>query len=457
MSRAAHILGLGLAVWMAGCSGSKNLEGTAPPEWVSQRPIARSHYIGIGSAAPNAVPGEALKTAKKRAAADLAGEIALTVESASLLESEERNGHVKEEFTSTISSRATERIEGFEVVDVWEGPQGSFVYYRLDKARHAALRESRRQEAIRLAVEEGEAGQADLAAGRVPSALDHWSTGIMGLEEFWNEVNRGTVNGEEVHLEPHLIRAMREALRNLDIRSAMDRVDLTAQSGFKFPLGLHLTHFGTSVSGVPLAYRYHNGTYMKRATEFTDDEGTVVALIAGVDPNRPDPNFTCQPDAERLFKAAGIPDIVAELIGTVTLDRVDVPISVSMPSVGLQVDPASELNAGNHQGLMRSLRSSLVQRGYAVVSDGEDADFTLAIQLAVERRTPSGDIGNFHTAYVSGSLLLRNASGQLVKEVILQRVKGVQLSADAALQLALSNATKAVEEKHTTTLIKAMR
>ena len=137
MSGRFSLLVVGAALLLAGCSGGRHAKRTPPPEWVNQRPISRTHYIGIGSAVNSPIPGEALRMAKERAAADLAGEIAVRVESASLLESEERNGQIREDFNSTISSRSEERIAGFEVMGVYEGETGTHVFYRLDKARHA--------------------------------------------------------------------------------------------------------------------------------------------------------------------------------------------------------------------------------------------------------------------------------------------------------------------------------
>lgn len=447
---------LAVALLAAGCAGRKGLEETPPPAWVGERPVSSAYYIGIGSAAPNPIPGEALRTAKERAAADLAGEIALRVESTSLLESEDRNGQVREDFTSTISSRAEERIAGFQVVDVWEGTQGTHVYYRLDKARYAAEREARRQEAIDLALLEHEAGRQDLANGNLQGALDHWGAGVLGLEEFWNEVNRVTLDNVEVSLEPHLLRSMREAIRNIDLKASMDRVTLNAQGDFRFPLGLHATLDGGNVRGLPLLYRYHNGTYMKKATEFTDEEGTVVAIIGDVAPARPDRNLTCTIDVDRLTRAAGLSSVLVDLLGDLVVEVVTIPVDVEMPSVHILPAPNSQLNEDAHAGPISALRSLLLDAGFIVVDAGSDSDFSLAVELRAERRTPSGDLGNFHTAYVQGGLVLRNAAGTILHQAVLDRVKGVQLDPNTALNLALSNAAAALREKHGNNLIQAL-
>ena len=451
-----------LLVWsvllLAGCAGGRSAQKTPPPDWVTTRPVSRTHFIGVGSAVHSPIPGEALRMAKERAAADLAGEISVRIESASLLETAEQNGRVREDFNSTISSRSEERITGFEVVDVFEGPAATHVYYRLDKQRHAAARAARRQQATELALAEWKAGQDDLSAGRIPSALEHWSAGILALEEFWNDVNRAEIDGVDVALEPHFIRAMRSVVQELDIRPSVDRVVLSANGGFRFPLGFHATLDGQSASGIPLAYQYHNGTYRKRATEFTDGEGMLVALIERVEARRPDRDVVCAVDVDRLVKAAHLNPIVVELIGDVVSREVRVPLDIEMPTIALAPAAGSTVSASGHAPLMDAMRAILLDAGCSVVASGASgADYLIEFNLRTERRTPSGTYGQFHTAYVEGALTLKNANGQVVEETRIDRVKGVQLDAEAALSLALSNAAEAIEKNHGPALLRGLR
>ena len=125
------------------------------------------------------------------------------------------------------------------------------------------------------------------------------------------------------------------------------------------------------------------------------------------------------------------------------MDGITLPVEVEMPSV--QIVPASnsqldEAHAGS------ALRSLLLDR-YIVVDAGADSDFNLAVNLRAERRTPSGDLGNFHTAYVQGARFVQ-CIGQHRPLSGPRPVKGVQLHPATALSLALSNAAEALREKH---------
>ncbi len=435
-----------ICIILSGCARNKGAEKLPPPEWMGQRPLSNSHYVGIGSAAQTAVSGDALANAKKRAAADLASEIAVKVESASLLESAENNGTVSQRFTSSISSHAEERIAGFEVVDIWENEERVHVFYRLNKARHAQAREARRNAAMESALAEYALGMEARAAGQVHQALNHFGTGVMALEEFWNEVNRTDIEGQLVTLEPHLLRTMRNTVLAIKLDGTVEAVDLNATNNFKYPLGIGATIDGHPAAGVPLKYQYHNGTYLKRATEFTDDAGAVVALISGVAADRPDPTLTVELDTDRLWKAANLDAVLVDLVGSVTTVSVRIPIGVSLPTLSVEMSGESTVPAAEQDGVLTALRNAMRQEGFTVLSTGEAADFNVEVDLRQDHRTPSEAYTQFHTVYINGAIRLRSSEGQLTEEIVLDRSKGVQLNPQSALKVALSKTADSIEK-----------
>ncbi len=439
------MISLVLAMTLHGCSGSRGTESTPPPSWMLARPLSGTHYIGIGSAAKTGTPGEGLQNAKKQASADLAAEIAVRVESASILESAEQNGTLQERFSSTISSRAEERITGFEVAGVWEDEATVHVFYRLNKAKHAAERQARRESAIRAAVSEYDAGRAALDEGLLLMAIAQYSRGIMALEEFWNEVNRATIDGMEVTVESHLIAAIRSTLQSIILTPAVEEITLNASGAFKFPLGVEATIHGVGATGAPLQYRYHNGTYRKSGTEFTDEEGMVVVLVSGVDDPRPDRNLEITVNLERMWSQGEVDPAVVELVGTPVARTLTLPIVLDMPRIFVGIAPSSNLSAELHDAPLQALRAALLSAGFLVMEDAGAADFTVEFDLRSEHRAPSGSFEGFHTAFVEGAIKVRNQAGRMTQEILLDRSKGVQMNPDAALRLALSNTAESIE------------
>jgi len=289
-------------------------------------------------------------------------------------------------------------------------------------------------------------GDAALGEGMLLAALSHWSRGIMMLEEFWNEVNRTTIDGAEVTLEPHMVSAIRNAIQAISIGSAVESVNLNAGNRFKFPLGLHATHFGSDMGGVPILYQYHIGTYRKSGTEFTTGEGLVVAVISGVEGQRTDPNLRATINLERLWKQSEVAPAVVALVGTPSTAAWSIPVTVTLPVVHIGAAPSETIGATLHQGPVQAMRSALIAAGFGIAESSEEADFAVMFNLRAEQRTPTGDYGNFHTAYVQGTVQIRRADGSLVSELVLERVKGVQMSPSAALLQAMENAAESVEK-----------
>ena len=95
-----------LAISLLGCKSKKNLSESEisskkSPEWVSQRPISSSYYVGIGVASILKNPTDYASIAKNNALNDLASEIEVKINSNSVLYNLEQNSKYREDYLST--------------------------------------------------------------------------------------------------------------------------------------------------------------------------------------------------------------------------------------------------------------------------------------------------------------------------------------------------------------------
>ena len=123
-----------------------------------------------------------------------------------------------------------------------------------------------------------------------------------------------------------------------------------------------------------------------------------------------------------------------------------IPIVVEMPRVHVGRDPQSGIDADLLQAPLQAMRSVLMDEGYIIEDSAEASEFTILLNLRSEMRTPASNYGDFHTAYVEGAIVIRNANGTRIDEFRVDRTKGVQLNPEAALKLALSNTAQAIEK-----------
>ncbi len=168
------------------------------PEWVRSRPVSSAYYIGIGLAS-KARP-DVMETAKKNALNDLASEISVTVEGNSLLYTLDRKTRFDESFTSTIRTRTSEQIEGFELMDTWENGTEYWTYYRLSRSEHARLKAERKQRAIANATDLFTRARTSIGGGDLRSAMDSDLRALIAMKSYWGENDVVEIDGKQVPL-----------------------------------------------------------------------------------------------------------------------------------------------------------------------------------------------------------------------------------------------------------------
>jgi hypothetical protein len=417
------------ALTLTGCSSSK-ITAEPAPSWTTDRPIVQGQYVGIGSAHKSASePGAALRSAKERAVSDLASEISVRVESESLLESLSKNGVIDERFQHSIRSSSEAHLEGYQLVDSYDDGFTVHVYYRLSKTEHAARRAALKSAALDEGQAQLDAGNSALEGGRLPLALSHYGDGLRALEPFLGEV---------IKLDRELVRALRTAVSDLLLTTLVQSITLSTQNSFSFPLALKVKRERAAgepgralgpVGNVPLRYRYHNGTYFKQATEFTDGQGMVVALITDVEVERPDDMVRVEVDLPRLIEQSGLKAWGAMLDGVVA-PTLALPLAVELPSVFVDCSQSA---------LRGAFRTALSSGGHGLSDTAVDAD--VVISLEVEVRAGSVSRG-FHTAWASGQIVARHQSGHIIYEHSIPQLKGIQLDGASARAEAISNLSK---------------
>jgi len=430
--RRGSISALIVIILLSACSSTGKVVAPVAPAWTTDRPILHGQYVGIGSAHKPATeldPGAALRTAKERAVADLASEISVRVESESLLESLSKNGVINERFQSSIRSSSDAHLEGYQLIDSYDDGTRIHVYYRLSKAEYAARRAAHKSSALEEAEAQLLAGSNALESGRLPLALSHFGDGLRALEPYIGEV---------IQIDRKIVRALRAAVTDLQISAQVQSVTLSTENSFAFPLALFVqrpqapdstnsTSLQLSpVRDVPLRYRYHNGTYMKQATEFTDGQGQVVALIADVEVDRPETSIGIEIDLPRLIEQSGLGPWGAILDGVVS-PTLALPLEVVLPRIYVNCSEAA---------LCASLRIALRQGGHPLTEDQNEADILLSIEMEVRAGTISR---GFHTAWASAQIVARRPGGHIVYEDRIPQLKGIQLDEASARAKAISN------------------
>ncbi|MGM0443082.1 MAG: LPP20 family lipoprotein [Fibrobacterota bacterium] len=149
----------------------------AKPEWIEERPLSGSWYIGIGYADRDEFPreGERRKAAKQRALADIASEISSKIEVQENLVSTADDSGVTSQLKEQIRTRAAADLREYEFVDSWERFGDYYCYYRLNRQVWDSLERARLDRAEQAAESAVEAGDRAVADGKAQMGFQQYT------------------------------------------------------------------------------------------------------------------------------------------------------------------------------------------------------------------------------------------------------------------------------------------
>ncbi|MEZ4738546.1 MAG: LPP20 family lipoprotein [Flavobacteriales bacterium] len=422
---------------LAACKGKQ--EVVVPPAaevqrpgWVQARPMNPAYYVGIGLSSKNRP--DAMETAKKNALNDLASEISVTVEGNSLLYTLDRKTQFDESFTSTIRTKSSEQLEGFELVDSWENGTEYWTYYRLSKAEHARIKAEKKAGAMSTAMDHRTRAQQSIAAGDLRSAFDQDLRALLAMKEYWGENDLVELDGKQVPLVNELYSELQKLTSGVQLSILPERCELSYANRFKRELLISAVHRsnGTSkeLAQMPLFISYPGTGGKVTELKNTDTEGRARTTIQRVDATSRTMEVLVKLNLDELIGRELDRTLVSALVGSLTIPEQRCMIDLRMPKVFMR---AQESNLGEpvgDAGVALAIKEELTSNGFRFVDREGDAELLLNLNANTRK---GGESNGFHTAFLDVTYSFRDRKSQdIIFEGGKQGVKGVQLNYEKA-------------------------
>ncbi len=430
--RIAYSLLLFAIVLFSACGGGKDLAQTPQrpmPEWVKSRPIDQAYYIGIGSANKRIDPADYANAAKKNALNDLASEIRVTVKSESFLNTMQVNMQIQEAYNQTIATTANESIEGFDVVDVYETETEYFVFYRLSRAKHAQIRQDKKNRAMSGAFDQLKQARESRDRADVALAGDLYLHGLFELKDYWNEANNWRDGNEDIFIDNTIYREFRQMVNDIILSANRETIELSASNEFRDEVVIKATFNGQPVRGFKLNYSFDNGQLRNQLTGETDMNGELRIAVQKVNLANPSNALSVRVDMAQFRPNDLDRKLVNPLTEGLRSSPLNVPIRATMPVIFMEVQERNMGRALGSERVAAPVRQELSNRGFQFTPDRKQADYFIEIKADTRE---GGTSQGFFVAYLDMQITVRNTAGVIVYQNSENNVKGLQLNFEAA-------------------------
>jgi hypothetical protein len=415
-----------LMATLSGCGGTQ--KWADPPDWVAQRPSIPGYYIGISSANKAQFGDEASSTAKKRALADMAGQIRVVIESTSILHTTQFQGVAGQNFSERISSASAEDLEEYELAGTYEDANDQWAYYRLSKATYERIRNERKMATLEIAGGYWISAENARTEGRVAAALDFYIRALESMEAYWGELNEWKAPGGTLALDRACLDGITQLLSGLQLQPAVTEMALSFADRYQGTLACAVRFGGKPAAQIPVWSRYSRGTLPKTASLSTNSEGTCTFEIGQFEPGVKSSELRLEIRLDDL--APRLKDSpVQRLIQSLPTPTVTVPIALETPTVFLETNERMNGAPSSSAVLKNAIAQGLNNRGIQWVEQAQAADMVLTLDADTRQ---AGSASGFFTVMLNATAVLKNREGQPILQQNLSDVKGVQLSWEAA-------------------------
>lgn len=424
--------------------------GFCQPDWVKNRPINTTYFIGIGvSVKDDSV--DYLKAAKTAALNDLATEISVTISSELSKTITEQTGIYSEDFKSFIRATTRAELEGYELIDTWDD-EFYWVYYRLSKEYYYKQRQSQIESAASLAADLILRSNESLIKKEPVNALQLMLKALLAFEKYLGEPSKVLINSEEVIISNYIFTELQEIIQRIQFSKSV--IQLQSKKGitakFDNTYSVFFNDNGNSSIHIPmlllpLQIIELNSGNSQRLEFSTDQNGDFELPLLSLNNKIRQSQFSIQPDLMRMIGSDSTSIVLQKF-----LERLNIPtmlVTISLESIRMFIT-SNERNLGRAIPMLiiePKVKDYLGNEGFEFVLDNSPFDFILSIEA--DTRSGSqlyGQYSAFATANIS--LIDKNTGSEIYKNSVKDE-KGIQIDFEKAGLKALENAsTKMVSE-----------
>jgi len=391
----------------------QNTHAQEIPDWVKNRPVSNTYYIGIGIVSKNQNNQNIYELARNEALKDMSSEISSYLESIINWEVVEEAGIISNDYKRNLNITTHNYLEDYELVDTWEDENELWVYYRLSKNLFLDKRKKRIEKARDLSFGLYKKAKEKEDKRNISESISLYLQALNSLQDFIVESVKVDFNGYVINLESELYSSLQNMLKNIYIKP--DKLTYYAKIGRSVsePVSFYI-YFNNPVNekvplkNLPVNFSFERGSGQLINKNTTNEFGTVGCNITKITGKTETHIIRCELDID-MYKSSDLFVIQNSLINELNIPYADCNIEVSNLKI---IAEFNELHFGNKKDinyLEPAVKNFLAKNNISFTSQSSDADYLLKLDVN-SRQGPESY--NIYIAYADLSIHLIDLSDQ---------------------------------------------
>jgi len=440
---------------------NKLLQKSDAPGWVTEHPISKLYYIGIGVVAKSPDSQEHIQMAKDAALNDLASQIAVNISGETYQTVIERSGMIEDEFKSHIHTSTKAELEGYELVDTWEDYSSYWVYYRLSKGQYALNKQEKIDRAVRLSLDLFTKAKNSERQNDISGALQFYLQALNPIEKYIAQTLEVDFEGLRIYLFNEIYSSIQNLLSKIELKPTSSKMEAKIGQPLKISLEVAAVYkaadgdeFG--ISNLPLSFAFTRGSGDLVEKARTDQQGIAKCRISKIKAFDAIQIIQVKLDISGMIALDEASPIIKGIVNSFTIPSEQIELSVSNITAYIK---SSETHMGYQldiPAIEPAFKDALSYYGFSFIDNKNTADYIITIEA--QSKQGSEIMGEMYSSFVNFSVLVydRNKGEELYKQS-LHDIKGIDLNFDKAGLKAYKNAGQRVRDEIVSDLLAAIK
>ncbi|MFW5758666.1 MAG: LPP20 family lipoprotein [Bacteroidota bacterium] len=425
------------------------------PAWIKNYPIDRNYYTGVASAPLHPFNTNHIAQARDAALAEIAASITVQIVSESQSTIREDNLFFSQSFEERITSFAKQQLEGYELVDTWEGDNQYWVYYRLSKEEYQRQLQNKIQKAQDISSDLVKKANIQVQESNLNLAIGYYLQAFSALGEFAGYGIESEIEQQKVILDNYIYQNLQNLFSGLMIVPENKVVEAEFLKGLDKSVRVFIYTSSTrnndkkAVSSFPVKAYFGSGNGSLVEEYNTGNDGNFFLRVSKITSPASHQTIILKPDLKRFEDLYAAQTPVLELINgfdmpesKITLQIKPVVVCLDFSGEGRNIRGSySNKVAGAAEG---TLRSSLSDKGFRFTDNKNACQYIIKMDAKTRNGTIMQDI---HTAFCDASLYVLDNNQEELAGFSVSNIAGADLSFDRAQRKSIGNATENLLKK----------
>ncbi len=414
------------------------------PQWVLQSLNDDTYYYGVGMAYKARRSTAHIVEAERQALQKLSENISFTLKTNSVMVQLSADQQTRDDLTAIIQVRASNDVQGYEKIEVFENSKEYWVLFRLSKSLYAENERKKHEAAVAKARANIERATHNESSNDIGGAIVQYAQALDNLKAYFNSDNKALVDGTLVDIVPYSYNKLKEIISSIALHSPSPAYSVMQGSELD-SIVCSVAYKNSPIYNVFLKANFLD-TKISNRSATSNTAGLAYFKSPKLSTEYTNTTLEFSLDLASLFEINNVDYVIRRWIGQLYTNKAQTIIHVLKANVYVDTQSFNHDRRLSTDIIRTPFVKALTALSYNCVSSPQEANFVIRIHT---NTVHDYTLDNIRYAHLTMNIEVIDSKGTVILSETMPRSRGVGVSIEGAGLNAYYQSIPLVDKRYT--------